>query len=84
MNTCTTIGGMCKEKYNFLFENIGGKIKEIRLKKGISQEKLAFELSTARNYIGCIERGEKRPSVIMLYKIAKSLGVKLSGLFEGI
>ena len=57
----TQIGGMDKDKsrhfetYKLLGENIRARRQNMK----ISQEELAFRVSSARNYIGCIERSEK-------------------------
>lgn len=50
----------------------------------ISQEESAFRISSARNYIGCIERGENFPSIALTYEIAKALNTKITELFENI
>lgn len=46
----------------------------------MSQEELAFKINSARNFIGCIERGEKAPNVYVLYKIAAVLDVPIDNL----
>ena len=57
----TQRGGMDKDKsrhfetYKLLGENIRARRQNMK----ISQEELAFRVSSARNYIGCIERAEK-------------------------
>ena len=61
---------------------LGSKIAEFRKEKGFSQEELGFRISRARNYIGCIERGEKSPSIKTLQKLAKALDVKVKDLIE--
>ena len=55
---------------NIYLKRLGKRIRNIRQKKGLSQEELAFKINSARNFIGCIERGEKAPSVYILYKIS--------------
>jgi transcriptional regulator with XRE-family HTH domain len=59
---------------------IGKNVKKIREKKGITQEKLAFEANLNRAYIGYIERGERNPSTETLAKLAKALKVSLKDL----
>lgn len=46
----------------------------------MSQEELAFKINSARNFIGCIERGEKALTVYVLYKIAAVLNVPIDNL----
>lgn len=67
------------EKELFL-RNIGNNIRTIRRLKNMSQEELAFKINSARNFIGCIERGEKAPTVYVLYKIAAVLDVPIDNL----
>ena len=64
-------------------KDVGFRIRRYRLKKGLTQEELAFEADLHRAYIGQIERGEKNIGVQNLQKIAKALNVKMSNLFEG-
>ncbi len=67
------------EKELFL-RNIGNNIRVARKAKNLSQEELAFKINSARNFIGCIERGEKAPTVYVLYKIAAVLDVPIDNL----
>lgn len=67
------------EKELFL-RNIGNNIRTVRKSKNLSQEELAFKINSARNFIGCIERGEKAPTVYVLYKIAAVLNVPIDNL----
>lgn len=60
--------------------NIGNNIRVARKAKNLSQEELAFKINSARNFIGCIERGEKAPTVYVLYKIAAVLDVPIDNL----
>lgn len=67
------------EKELFL-RNIGNNIRVARKAKNLSQEELAFKINSARNFIGCIERGEKAPTVYVLYKIVSVLDVPIDNL----
>ncbi|HEY3875224.1 MAG TPA: helix-turn-helix transcriptional regulator [Candidatus Kapabacteria bacterium] len=64
-------------------EVVAANIKTLRVKRGLTQEALAFDADVARSYIGYIERAEKTLSIVTLEKIAKALGVKASQLLEG-
>ncbi|HSY19183.1 MAG TPA: helix-turn-helix transcriptional regulator [Candidatus Acidoferrales bacterium] len=59
---------------------MGEKIRDERIKMGLSQEDLAEKSSLTRNYIGQIERAEKRIHLETLAKIAKALKVRLRDL----
>ena len=61
--------------------NFGKKIKELRLRRGLSQEALAFEAKLDRTYIPSIEKGERNVSITVAEKLAKALKVKIIDLF---
>ena len=65
------------------YKIIGENIRNKRTLLKISQEELAFRVNSARNYIGCIERAEKIPSVTILLDIAGALSCKLEDLVKG-
>ena len=69
---------------NPILIKLGNNIRAIRSEKGISQEELAFKINSARNFIGCIERAEKAPTVITLARIANALNITLSKLVENV
>ena len=58
----------------------GERLREIRKKKGISQESLALLCDLDRAYIGGVERGERNISLINIYKIARGLGIPAKDL----
>jgi transcriptional regulator with XRE-family HTH domain len=57
------------------------KIRQLRLKRGWSQEELAAQANMHKNYIGGIERAERNPSLRHIAKIADALGVSIPDLF---
>ncbi len=61
---------------------IGNKVKEFRLKMGISQEKLALNADLDRTYIPSIEKGERNISIVVLEKLAKALNVSIRDFFD--
>ena len=63
-------------------ERFASKVKNLREKKGLSQEKLAEYAGLHRTYIGMVERLERNPSLISIYKIANGLGIEPKVLFE--
>lgn len=77
---------MCQEyiSKDQLLKNLGQNIKRIRLAQNVSQEELAFRINSARNFVGCIERAEKSPTIVTLSRISCALNVKLSDLVDGI
>ena len=63
---------------------IGDRIRAYRNQKGWSQEYLAEKADVHHTYIGQLERGEKNATIESISKIAGTLGVSLSRLFENI
>jgi len=63
---------------------IGQRIKEIRVKQGLSQEKLALLADLDRTYIPSIERGRRNISITVLEKISNALGMTVSDLTKEI
>ena len=58
-----------------IYKIIGHNVRGYREKVGWSQEKLAVRTGLATNYIGCVERAEKKPSVDTLVTLGKALKV---------
>ena len=71
-----------KNKYYSIYKTLGDNIRKGRKALKISQEELAFRISSARNYIGCIERAEKAPSLAMIFEIASALNMEIEDLFK--
>ncbi len=61
----------------------GARVRLLRLKAGLSQEKLADICGLDRTYVGGIERGERNPSLKIILGVATALRVQPSVLFEG-
>ncbi len=60
---------------------LGKRVRELRLRTGLSQERFAARAGLDRTYYAGIERGERNPSVKQLAKIAAALGVSIAALF---
>jgi transcriptional regulator with XRE-family HTH domain len=63
---------------------VGKRIRELRKKKGWSQERLADESQMHRSYMWGIEQGRRNPSLRHMSRIADALGVGIATLFDGI
>ena len=59
---------------------LGKKVKEIRLKKHMSQGGLAKILGVHPTYISGIERGLRNMTIKNIEKLAKALGVSVKEL----
>ena len=57
-------------------------ILEARVKKGMTQERLAKKIGTKQSAIARLESGKANPSIGFLQKLAEALGKKLVIRFE--
>lgn len=60
----------------------GKKVKEIRLKKSLSQADLAKILGVHPTYISGIERGMRNMALKNIERLAKALGVPIGDLIK--
>ncbi|HEX6982952.1 MAG TPA: helix-turn-helix transcriptional regulator [Balneolaceae bacterium] len=64
------------EKSSDIANIFGKSIKELRLEKGFTQEKLAENSGLHTNYISLLERGKRKPTINTVFKIAAALEIK--------
>ncbi len=64
-----------------LLVKLGERIREIRVKKNMSQNDLAIECDFEKASMSRIESGQANPTVRTLYKICKALNIKMVDLF---
>ena len=62
---------------------LGDSIREARISKSISQERLAELAALSKNYVGNIERGEYDVTVSVLHRVAYALDCRASDLLRG-
>ena len=62
----------------------GQRIRELRLKNGLSQEKFALQIGMDRSYLASVEAGKRNISLMNIKKIADGIGITLSELFQGL
>ena len=63
---------------------LGKRIRDLRTKKGFSQESFADHCGLHRTYMGGIERGEHNLTIGTLMTISKGLGISMSELLVGV
>lgn len=61
---------------------LGARIKELRKRKNLSQNKLSEKISIESNYLSRIEVGASYPSLEVLERIADALKVEMKTLFD--
>jgi transcriptional regulator with XRE-family HTH domain len=62
--------------------HLGSRLKEIRLKTGLSLREIARQLNVSPSFVSQIENGKSQPSVATLYALAKLLSVPVDILFQ--
>lgn len=73
---------MSKKNGDSIQVRIGLRIKELRSKSGLSQEKLAMQADLDRTYINSVENGRRNISINSLAKISTALGHSLQDFFK--
>jgi transcriptional regulator with XRE-family HTH domain len=61
---------------------LGQNIRRLREAQGWSQEDYADRAGIHRTYVSDIERGRRNPTIIIVDKLAKPLGVEAATLLE--
>lgn len=73
--------------YNFLMgikkiqNELGRKLKALRIDKGLTQEQLAFEVDISRDHLSNIELGKHPVNIKTLYKLAQFFEVDMKYFF---
>ena len=65
-------------------DKIGNRIRELRSRTGLSQEKFAQKIGMDRTYFASVELGKCNISIANIEKIANGLDVSLSEFFKDI
>ncbi len=66
-----------------IIEKVAQRIKELRRKTGLSQEKFALKINMDRTYLSSVESGKRNISIKNLEKIVKGLEINFEKFFEG-
>lgn len=61
---------------------VGDNVKRLRLLAGLSQAELANRMGVDRAYVSGLEQGQRNPTVISLWHVAKALEVPIQSFFE--
>jgi transcriptional regulator with XRE-family HTH domain len=64
--------------------NLARNLIAARLKAGISQEDLAGLAEVDRTYVSGIERGKRNPTILVVSKFAKVLGLTTAELLSAV
>jgi transcriptional regulator with XRE-family HTH domain len=64
--------------------SFGQNVRRLRDASGLTQERLADKADLDPTYISGIERGVRNPTLLIISRLAKALGVPLSELCRGV
>ncbi|WP_321288170.1 helix-turn-helix transcriptional regulator [uncultured Sunxiuqinia sp.] len=62
-------------------KNFGLRVKELRLRKGISQEALALKAGIDRTYMTSVENGKRNVAIQNICKIIQALDITFADFF---
>lgn len=65
-----------------IIQVFGKVLRELRVSKGVSQEKLAEYCDLDRTYISLLERGLRQPTISTIFKLAKALKVTPADIIQ--
>lgn len=71
---------MKKDRHALLLDLLAANVRALRVEKSFSQEELADRAELDRTYISQLERAKCNPSLLVLSKVAQSLGVNVVDL----
>jgi transcriptional regulator with XRE-family HTH domain len=66
-----------------LRERVGLNVQRLRHKAGLSQEECAHRAKVHQTYLSGVENGVRNPTVSVLGRLAKALGVEADELLRG-
>lgn len=69
---------------NFYYKRLGESIVSYRKKLKLSQQQVATLSDVDRSYLSEVEEGKANPSIRFLYKIAKTLKIKVGRLIKNL
>lgn len=62
----------------------GKRVRELRQKTGLSQEKFALKIEMDRTYFSSVESGKRNISLLNIKKIADGLEISVDNLFKNL
>jgi len=63
-------------------KRVSKRLKQLRMERGLSQHALAVKARISRGYLARLEAAEQDPTLGVLERLAKALGVPVTALLE--
>ncbi|MCK0104618.1 helix-turn-helix transcriptional regulator [Pseudohalocynthiibacter sp. F2068] len=63
-------------------QRVSKNLQRIRRDSGLSQEEVAHRSGIHQTYLSGVENGERNPSILVMERIAKALGVDVLEFFK--
>lgn len=83
LNFTTPVDAKENRKLRDKFANhLSQRLKEVRKNKRLTQQELADKAGLHLTYVGHLELGKYHPTVFVMWKIAKVLGVSIDKLID--
>lgn len=71
-------------KHDDVLMRFGRRLRELRLKRGLSQQQMSADFGIDRSYISDLERGVLTCKLPMIETLAKGLRITMSELLKGL
>lgn len=65
-----------------ILKKFGDRVRKLRGERKMTQEQLADAAGIERSYMGTIERGERNPTLLKVFKIATALKTSFGKLLD--
>ncbi len=75
---------MTEDEIDHAMKIIADRLKESRIKKGITQLEFSFRSGVSQGMITYIEQGNRNPALKTVLKLCDALDIRFSDLLEGI
>jgi len=69
-------------RHEIFLKKFGQNLRQIRLRKGLSQDEVSFSTSISTNQVGRIERGEINAGLSTIYEMAIFFEIEVKDLFD--
>lgn len=65
-------------------KKFGKRLRQLREERGWSQEEFADRAGLHRTYVSAVERGVRNPTLSVIERLAKAVGVSMAELIVGL